>query len=93
MSEDNKLHCEDCEWWKLIHEKDSELNSIGKGRCHGRAPTGMPVIMPAVNRIANTVTPQIIEVTVWPITGASCEICGDFKMIVTPVEALESEEK
>lgn len=71
--------CEKCGWWKLIEDKGQSSNGARKGRCHGRAPTASAVVMPQVNQIANTVTPSIVEVTLWPITGAGCEACGDFK--------------
>lgn len=71
------MKCKDCDWWKLL-EEGAPLNGAQKGRCHGRAPTVTAVVMPKVNQIANTVTPQIVEITVWPVTPADCEACGDF---------------
>ena len=71
--------CEDCGWWKLIEDKDRPLNGVKSGRCGGGGPTVTAVVMPAVNQIANTVTPQIVEVTLWPILPATCEACGVFK--------------
>lgn len=72
------MKCKDCGWWKLL-EKGAPLNGAQKGRCHGRAPTATAVVMPKLNQITNTVTPHIIEVTVWSITGEDCEACGDSK--------------
>ena len=72
------MKCKDCGWWKLL-EKGAPLNGEESGRCRGRSPTVAVVVLPKVNQIANTVTPQITEITVWPTTPASCEACGDFK--------------
>lgn len=83
----NKLHCEDCRWWTLITEQGATINDTARGRCRGRAPIGTAVVMPVVNKIANTVTPQLIEVTVRSVTGANWEACGDFKAIVELAEA------
>lgn len=80
------MNCKDCKWWKLIDEGDS-LDGAAKGRCHGKAPTATAVAMPKINQIANTITPQIIEVTVWPVTGATCEACKDFAEILSGIEA------
>ena len=77
----SKMQCKDCGWWKII-EEGAPFNGVEKGRCQGRAPTVTAVVMPQVNQIANTVTPQIVEVTVWPVTPSTCEACGDFKEAV-----------
>ncbi len=71
--------CKDCDWWKLIEDKSGQLNGGVKGRCRGRAPTVTAVVMPVMHQIIGKVTPQILEVTVWPITGAVNEACGDFR--------------
>lgn len=68
--------CKECDWWRLL--KDDNTNGMEKGRCHRRAPIGTAVVMPVLNQISRQVTPQIIEVSVWPITGSDCEVCGDF---------------
>ncbi len=71
--------CKECNWWKSTGDSGSG-NGAEQGRCHGRAPTVTAVVMPVVHQISGEVTPQILEVTVWPVTGASCEGCGDFRI-------------
>ncbi len=71
--------CKECDWWKLTGDKSNQANGSEKGRCLGRAPSATAVVMPAVNQFTHEVTPQIIEVTLWPTVGAACDACGDFK--------------
>jgi len=71
--------CKDCGWWKLLEDNSGQLNGSRRGHCHGRAPSVTAIVMPKVNQIANTVTPQIVEITTWPVTPGDCDACGDFK--------------
>lgn len=71
--------CKECNWWKLTG-KSSPDNGEESGRCHGKPPTAIPVVMPVVvSKLTGEVRPQIVEVTLWPTVPASCEACGDFK--------------
>ena len=84
------MKCKECHWWKLIaNDKNSQHNGAQRGRCRIRPPIATPVIMPVVNQIANTVTPQIVEVTVWPVTNADCEACGEFLKILHEPKTLK----
>lgn len=70
--------CRECNWWHPL-SGNVTANADQKGRCHGRAPTATVISMPNINQIAQTVTPQFLELTAWPQVGAGCEECGDFK--------------
>lgn len=83
------MKCKDCGWWKPMNDGN---DGARMGRCRGRAPSVTVVVVPKVNQIANTVIPQLTEVTAWPTTPADCEACGDFKTCLKVPERLRAKD-
>lgn len=72
-----KEKCSNCGWWRPETKKEPG-NGEPQGRCKAGAPQITAVVMPVVNRISREVTPQIIEVTCWPLTIGETEACGSY---------------
>ena len=73
-------NCNECGFWGLLEDEVilAQNNGVERGRCHKDAPRATPVIMPTLNRITQQVVPQMLEMTLWPITMANMW-CGQFK--------------
>ena len=80
--------CRECEWHRQIDQKN-QTNGTPQGRCMSKSPSVSAVVMPVINKFSREMTPQIVEVTSWPITICDADACGDFKNSLTQARALE----
>ncbi len=69
------MNCEDCRFW-LRKEEAAPTNGMIKGICVRYPPKATGSFLPVVNRIANTVKPQLMETTTWPTTN-NAQWCGE----------------
>ncbi len=81
--------CRECDWHKQIDQKN-QTNGSPQGRCMVRPPSVSAVVMPVIDKFTRQMTPQIVEVTSWPITQCNADACGDFKKVLT-LEATKEE--
>lgn len=70
--------CKECGWWRQAEQKN-QTNGTVQGRCIVKSPSVTAVVMPVMNNITREVTPQILEVTSWPLIAYDNEACGDYK--------------
>lgn len=72
--------CDSCHFWER-KETDKPVSSKGEGAgaCRCKPPVATAVVMPHINQIAQTVTHQLMETTVWPVTFAN-GWCGCYKV-------------
>ncbi len=70
--------CKGCGFWELLEDEVilAQNNGIERGRCHKDAPRATPVVMPTLTPLKQVV-PQMLEMTLWPITMANMW-CGQF---------------
>ena len=84
-----EMKCEDCRFWE---EKESANpgNGVRMGFCRRRPPIATGCFVPKAGRIAGIVTPQLVEMTIWPQVSAN-NWCGEFELrILTEQEANET---
>ena len=81
-----KIKCEDCRFW----EEKKEIkpgNGVQMGYCRRNPPIATGCFVPKAGRIVGTVTPQLVEMTLWPQVSAN-NWCGEGKpRILTEQEA------
>lgn len=78
------MKCENCRFW-LRKEEAVPGNGMIKGICVRYPPTATGSFVPIVNRIANTMTPKLIETTVWPTTN-NAQWCGEARVLTEQEE-------
>lgn len=80
------MKCEDCRFWEE-KENANPGNGVRMGFCRRNPPIATGCFVPKAGRIAGTVTPQLVEMTIWPQTQAGAW-CGEGKpRILTEQEA------
>ena len=71
------MKCENCRFW----EEKKEIkpgNGVRMGFCRRNPPIATGCFVPKAGRIAGTVTPQLVEMTIWPQVSAN-NWCGEFE--------------
>ena len=80
------MKCENCRFWEQ-KENISQGNDVWMGYCRRNPPIATGCFVPKAGRIAGTVTPQLVEMTIWPKVSAN-NWCGEFEpKILTEQEA------
>lgn len=72
------MTCKECRFWEQKESKAPQ-NGVVQGTCHFNPPIATGCFMPKLNMLTSQVEPQLIELTVWPITtGVSW--CSKFEV-------------
>ena len=83
------MKCEDCRFWE---EKKGAKPSNGArmGYCRRNPPIATGCFVPKPGRIAGSITPQLVEMTLWPQVSAN-NWCGEFesRILTNPVQEAE----
>ncbi len=75
------MKCKDCNWCEPLDDK--------QGTCRGRSPGVAAIVMPVQNPISLEVTPQIMEMGMFPKVLLEGKRCGrDFAPKGIPSEVL-----
>lgn len=69
--------CKECRFWEQKETK-SQANGVIQGVCHRNPPIATGCFMPKMNMITSQIEPQLMELTVWPIT-TNISWCGQFE--------------
>ena len=81
-----KMKCEECGFWE-VKKVAVPNNGVRMGYCRRNPPIATGCFVPKTNRINGTVTPQLVEMTIWPQVSAN-NWCGEGKpKILTEQEA------
>lgn len=81
--------CKGCAFWEIIEDEVvlAQNNGVERGRCHEKSPTASAVVMPTLTALREVV-PQVIEMTIWPITMEKMW-CGKFEKATAVMEIQE----
>ncbi len=69
--------CGQCDFWEEV-DPDKADKEVREGVCCKNPPNSTGCFMPSFNKITQQVTPQLIEITSWPVTK-STKGCGGFE--------------
>ena len=84
------MKCEGCRFWE---QKGVPNNGVQMGFCRRRPPIATGCFVAKTGRIAGTVTPQFVEMTIWPQVSAN-NWCGEGEpKILTEQEANDRNRK
>lgn len=75
--------CKECRFWELKNTKAPQ-DGVIQGVCHCNPPIATGQFMPKVRMISGEVYPELIEITIWPIT-TGIGWCGKFEPKVKPL--------
>ena len=70
-----EMKCDDCRFWEQVKTAKAG-NGVIMGFCRRNPPIATGCFVPKPGRIAGTVTPQLVEMTIWPKTQAGAW-CGE----------------
>ena len=86
------MNCENCRFWEE-KKKINPGNGVRMGFCRCNPPIATGCFVPKPGRIAGTMTPQLIEMTIWPQVSA-INWCGEGEpRILTEQEANDRNRK
>ncbi|KKK80285.1 hypothetical protein LCGC14_2825010 [marine sediment metagenome] len=82
--------CKNCVFWECLGDEPilAENNDKTQGWCHKDSPRATPIVMPTLTALKQVV-PQVLEMTLWPIT-TPIMWCGQFEKaneVSSPVAA------
>jgi hypothetical protein len=69
------MTCENCRFWEET-KKTVPANGVRMGYCRRNPPIATGCFVPKPGRIAGSITPQLVEMTLWPQVSAS-NWCGE----------------